>query len=415
MLSTVAIRYLVSSTVALPAPLALGGESTQQLQVEVIVACAEACVIEDVALRARPVPGQEGELQPVLDAMDARMTGAGVTLFPFQLDGQPLDEAVLSRAFAGFEDTDYQEGRWTTTGTSLAEIPLQNSSVAVDVEFHGAEQTITRLAEGRIDTRAGVYIFRAGGTALYEGDLLTDRTWWAVAERADDSSQPAYLQGGVLRMLAEDEAVTLGPTEELDMAPEGASWDALQAGLAAYRAMDAELPQEPGTGPRFWVGAMGGASFRPDHDMALGGEFQLGTELDGLWFGLGVGTHLPGRLYRPFGVVGVQRAYPVQMADVYGLVGYRPDDTVFHPAVGVAWGASIRTYEGATPERIVMPIGGLEIRFGATAKESYTTEFVARALFDGGSTAVTRGNQRGGVALASATLGLCFTWEAIRL
>ena len=87
-------RYLVSATTGFPTPMNVAGAKTQQIQVEVVVACEEACVIEDVALRGRPVPGQEGELEASLQAMDARVTGAQVDLHPFQLNaGQPIDEA----------------------------------------------------------------------------------------------------------------------------------------------------------------------------------------------------------------------------------------------------------------------------------------------------------------------------------
>lgn len=408
-------RYLVSATTGFPTPMNVAGAKTQQIQVEVVVACEEACVIEDVALRGRPVPGQEGALEASLQAMDARVTGAQVDLHPFQLNaGQPIDEAVLSRAFAGFEDMVWVDGRSEGSGTMLAELPLQNFSSAVDVSTVGRPDSMTAEGSGRIDTAGGIYVFRSEVDSTYAGDVLLERSWWAVAERSDDSSNPAYLQGGHLRRLAPGEEVALGPTGELDMAPEGPDWDALQDGLAAYAEMDAELPRPPGTGPRLWFGATGYGTIRPSHDLAFAGELQAGVELQGLWFGVAGGTHLPGRLYRPFGIVGAQRAYPVQMTDVYGLVGYRPDGERIHTGVGVVWGASIRQYEGAIPDRIVMPLGGLELRFGVTGREVYTTELTARVLFDGGSTKVRRGNEDGALGLVTTTLGLTFTWEAKR-
>ena len=138
----------------------------------------------------------------------------------------------------------------------------------------------------------------------------------------------------------------------------------------------------------------------------------MGATLDGIWLGVEGWSHTQ-RLYRPFGIVGAQRALPVQMVDVVGLVGYRPEGQLLHPAVGIAWGASFRRYEGATPERIVLPVGGPEVRLGVSPGTRLTVELLARILMDGGATTVTRGRERGSLQLVSATVGVCITAEVL--
>ncbi len=411
-----AASFHVSSITALPGPVKIGGQPTQQIQVELVIDCEpERCVVGDVALRARPAPGHEGDLLPRLQDIDARVTGAVLTLDPYSLDGQPLDEALLSRAMAGFEDLEpMEEGRSTSRGTLLAELPLVSSSNLIEVKHHTQGDTRESTGSGRIDASGSAYIFRSQVSSQYGGGELQQRTWWAVGERADASKEPAYLQGGSLRRLGEGERPDLGATEELEGTPSGAGWDALQAGLEVYRGQNAELPREPGAGPDLWVSVLGGGALRAGHDLVPSGSVALGANLDGVWFGVEGWSHTA-RLYRPFGIVGVQRALPVQMVDVYGLLGYRPQGQLLHPAVGIAWGASIRTYEGATPERLVLPIGGPEVRLGLSPGERFTVEFLARILMDGGATTVTRGQDRGSLQLASATVGVCITGEVLDL
>ncbi len=408
--------FLVSTTTTFPQPLKLGGGAqSQQVQLDLVLDCGDqGCVIADLAVKARPLPGLEGELLPALVALDERVSGVSVELEPYLLDGQPIDEALLSRAFAGFEDLEPLEGRSITMGTLLAEIPLVSSSHVVEVKHHTTDAMRESDGAGRIDTAGAAYIFRSQVSSTYEEGQLSERRWWAVAERADSSREPAYLQGGYLRRLEEGESVELGQTEELQGTPGGLSWEVLQAGLVVYQAQNAELPREPGSGPDLWVSTMGTMALRSSHDPVASGGLGFGGNLDGLWFGVEGWSHLA-RNYRPFGIVGARRAFPVQMVDVYGLLGYRPEGELWHPAVGVVWGASMRWYSGAEPDFVVLPLGGAELRLGLSPTDRLTVELLARALFDGAATNVTHGQDRGSLSLLSGTVGICLTGELVDL
>jgi len=414
--AALADSYLVSTTTTFPHPLKLaGGAHSQQVQLELVLDCGdEGCVIADFAVKARPTPGLEGELLPALEALDERVSGASVELEPYLLDGQPSDEALLSRAFAGFEHMDAMEGRSSTMGSLLAELPLASSSHLVEVKHHTTGSIRESNGVGRIDTAGAAYVFRSRVTSTYEQDQLVERRWWAVAERADASREPAYLQGGYLRRLEDGERAELHATEELQGSPEGVSWEVLQAGLAVYQTQDAELPREPGSGPNLWVSTVGAVSVRASHDMVASGGLALGANLDGLWFGVEGWSHAP-RNYRPFGIVGARRAFPVHMVDVYGLLGYRPEGVVWHPAVGVLWGTSLRWYSGAEPDFLVLPLGGAEVRLGVSPTDRLTLELIGRALFDGAATKVTRGQELGSLSLVSAMVGIGITGELVDL
>lgn len=214
------------------------------------------CLIEDAALQAVPMPGDETRLQPVLEDMDRQLTGkvvrlrvrrdGRVTNVNLVGEGGPAnrrtrlrDESlrlIAARGIAGLDllrPRRFGQDTWLQTQSILTMAPTVTGTAGA-----------TDLAHQLTPADDGGYSVRSSGKALIvpatggDGDTfmatlacsavvsarghLVKREWHVVAEPtassaiADGMQGLPYVQEGTLRAVAPDEEVVLGETKEIE-------------------------------------------------------------------------------------------------------------------------------------------------------------------------------------------------------
>lgn len=249
------------------------------------------CQIEDLALLGAPMPGEVGELQPVLEEMDAKLTGATVVL-DTRHDGHIVNvgmdwasgdrrhrriremeenlRLVMSRVVAGL---DLQRPRGALeVGTVWGQ---RASLVTMAVSAVGTLGA-TELAHGVVEVAEGEARLRTTGTAMIapadpyrdepvdlfdtviQGEAALDadgrllwRKWEATgtptpsSALAEGTKGLPYIQRGMLRALRGAQPVEVGISEELP--PRAESPSALQSDRTSGMPDGVLLPGGPGS------------------------------------------------------------------------------------------------------------------------------------------------------------------------
>ncbi|MBT3221172.1 MAG: hypothetical protein HN348_18985 [Proteobacteria bacterium] len=229
------------------------------------------CLVDDVGLRAASLQGDTGLLPPILEEMDAKLTGATIKI-RLKNDGRVVQmemadqdqlnrrvsqmnenlRLVMARVVAGFDlqlppKGVARDGAWAQYQNMLLQAPSTQGRTGASEVVHGiskAEGSKVSLASsgrGMIssgeETASGplnMYDTRYEGVALFdvESGMLKERIWTVIGEPTA-SSQIAtgaagilYGQRGVLQYLAPNEMVEVGETVETGLP--GATVTALQ-------------------------------------------------------------------------------------------------------------------------------------------------------------------------------------------
>jgi hypothetical protein len=260
-------RYYLETKVQLPSLMWFAKRFNEQarvaaFEVRLVTSCAPGervgrvmevyCRLDDVGIRASGTVQEEGLLQPILEEMDERLTGARVQLQVrpdgrlVNIDLEDLDRRnrrigqvnenirlVVSRAFAGFDlplprvSTDPQ---WVQRSAWLMRAPATQGSIGVSDLVHaqhgGALVEIISGGRGLIvpADSGNQYDARFEGRASFDrrrGELL-DREWTVVgaptpsSTLAEGTEGYPYIQQGRLYSLAgADVDPSVGLTEAL--------------------------------------------------------------------------------------------------------------------------------------------------------------------------------------------------------
>ena len=211
------------------------------------------CTIDDIGIKASGVRQEQGLLQPILEELDERLTGAVVQLELrddgrlSNIDLEELDRRnrrvgrinenlrlILTRAFAGLDlpmPRNPEDPQWVQHDSWLLKAPAAQGSV-------GSAQLVHQWG----DEQAGLHRIVTGGRAIivpalsgnqYDARMtseawfdtadgrLTDRTWTMVATPTPSSALTEglagypYLQVGRVMALPEGQDHPVGTTEEL--------------------------------------------------------------------------------------------------------------------------------------------------------------------------------------------------------
>lgn len=274
-------RYYIETHVALPTWVWLGTPFNRQarttgFELRLVTTCGDAeverskvaevnCPIEDVSLSARGLPQEEGLLQPILEELDAALTGSVVQL-QIHADGRlvnvDLEDAldrrnrrsgrinetlrlVVSRAFAGLdlvvpegdEDTWVQYRSWLMRAPSSAGSSGGLELVNRKIDQTGAYVLVQSAGRGLIVPNSEIDRYDARMTSETWFDVatgrMTDRTWTVIAGPTASSfiAQGAagypYTQRGRLVALTEGQKWDVGESREL---PAGEGPSAIQGG-----------------------------------------------------------------------------------------------------------------------------------------------------------------------------------------
>lgn len=276
-------RYYVEAEVLLPRAIWFMSEFNKEqrtigFQVRTVLACDAGvkerkrvrevmCTLEDVGLQAAGMPKKEGLLQPILEELDQRLTGAAVQIQVrtdgrlVNVDMEGLDRRnrrvgsmnenlriVMSRTIAGLDlelprqappvgEVWPQYQNWTMQAPSA-------------VGTSGSSELLHKIREVRpdgtllIESGGRGMIVPGGGLDLFETRFaafavfdpstgaLVERTWSAVGEPTASSASAEgirglkYVQRGRLKRLAEGEQVDVGET--LEVTPPGLTPTTLQ-------------------------------------------------------------------------------------------------------------------------------------------------------------------------------------------
>ncbi|MEZ4321033.1 MAG: hypothetical protein R3F61_26375 [Myxococcota bacterium] len=238
------------------------------------------CTIEDASVTGATFPSERGRLQPVLEEMDAKLTGARVQLV-MRPDGRVRTVKLEANELAGFRNrrTRYMEEALRTLmirGLASFDVVMPRNGITDDewVQFDSLLLTLPTqkgtAGSGRIVHKAQphdatrVIVSSIGGGVLVDGGTMelgspryldTQLTGYTVFDReAGHVSEAlwttygeptasagvfaqAYAARTSLRALAPDESVELGPTYE---------WSPLWRGIMGFRdEVDASSQLDP--------------------------------------------------------------------------------------------------------------------------------------------------------------------------
>ncbi len=272
-------RYFIQTHVQLPEMIWLAARMNKQARIDLfdlrlVTECAPGrplnknkwevvCEIEDVALSAEALPQEEGLVQPIVEELDERLTGAKVQLQVrpdgrmVNIDLEDIDRVnrrfgrinenlrlILTRGFAGLDLPlpESNERGWYQHSSWLMRAPAADGSAGSSEIVHkliGASgNAVTIASSGRAMIVPGEgenkYDTRMGGEATFDrrsGQLL-ERSWTmaggptASSRIAQGTEGYPYLQQGYIVALLEDQAWDVG--ESLEIKAEGANPSAIQ-------------------------------------------------------------------------------------------------------------------------------------------------------------------------------------------
>lgn len=211
------------------------------------------CDIEDVSLTASGVAQEEGLLQPILEELDERLSGATVQLQVrddgrlVNIDMEDLDRRnrrvgrmnenlrlVVSRAFAGLDlplPPNADDPQWVQHDAWLMKAPAAQGSIGSARIVHNRGDDDGRLLQIVTGGRAIIvpaltgnqYAARMTSEAWFDRHTgaLTDRSWTVIAAPtpssaiAEGTAGYPYLQVGHVVALAPDQSYPVGASEAL--------------------------------------------------------------------------------------------------------------------------------------------------------------------------------------------------------
>lgn len=271
-------RWLVENEVQLPMFMWWRAENNRQArvaayQIRTILDCGEAarlgrksweviCSIEDISIRAAPIDAAQGLLQPILEEIDNKLTGAHLQV-TMSRDGRVTNldlegvgkrnrrissmtetlRLVLGRTVAGLDLQLPKKGVIGGTGEIWAQYRSQIFKAPNGLGTQGASQTLHQVYRVEDDARLVVqtrgrgmvapgsgsdsgpsnyYDTRLESVAVFDpaAGALTERVWtavgWPTASSAmsEGTAGIPYGQRGSLRLLAPGEGIEIGPTIE---------------------------------------------------------------------------------------------------------------------------------------------------------------------------------------------------------
>lgn len=285
----------------LPLESAVGTAEIERIQLQLLTSCdvgradpggwTLVCVLRDLSLVARQKPGQEGDIGPVLEAVDKRLSGALLTLAisrEGRVAGMALADltradkkapravssmvCLLERALLGLDLTLPDEGqdRWAETGSALLSYVPASASHGVSRAYHRATPANGALdiaSTGRAVIQAPALSSGSGptgarsinlvmqGSARFELDvgLLSARSWTVLGRAtplvssAPLLADPSYAWSGTLRWIQPGDSYVVVPTGVWTegFAP-GAAWQVMEAARPALEAvLDGVAPFSP--------------------------------------------------------------------------------------------------------------------------------------------------------------------------
>jgi len=211
------------------------------------------CTIDDIGIKASGVQQEQGLLQPILEEIDDRLTGAVVQLEVrddgrlMNIDLEKLDRRnrrvgrmnenlrlVVTRAFAGLDlpmPRRPDDPQWVQHDSWILRAPAAQGSVGSAElihqwgDEHGQRHQIISGGRAIIVPALSMnqYDARMTSEAWFDAELglLTDRTWTMVGRPtpssalAEGTAGYPYLQVGRLMALPGDQTHPVGTTEEL--------------------------------------------------------------------------------------------------------------------------------------------------------------------------------------------------------
>ncbi len=262
-------RYYLETNVQLPIMMWWMAEYNKQARVdyfelEIVTECAPGvretrrtwevmCIIEDLAVRAAPLPQEAGIVAHIVEDIDRRLTGARVQL-QIRDDGRitniDLEDVgrrnrrfgrinenmrlVLTRAFSGLDQplpAGDEEG-WIQHSSWIMRAPAADGSSGSSEIVHkivdrtGSVLTIAAGGRGMIVPGEGINKYDARFTSEATFDARTgrllDRTWTLVGGPTASSLIASgtegfpYLQRGRIVALSEGQSWEIGETAELE-------------------------------------------------------------------------------------------------------------------------------------------------------------------------------------------------------
>ncbi len=272
-------RYFIQTQVQLPEMIWLAARVNKQARVDLfdlrlVTQCSPGeplsrnkweviCTIEDIALSAEALPQEEGLVQPIVEELDERMTGAKVQL-QIRGDGRMVNidledvervnrrfgginenlRLILTRGFAGL-DLPLPEGPergWYQHSSWIMRAPAADGSVGSSEIVHRvigeSGDIVTIGTSGRAVILPGdgrnKYDTRMGGEATFDrrtGQML-ERSWsmaggpTASSLIAQGTEGYPYLQQGHIVALSEDQSWDVG--ESLEIKAKGPGQSAIQ-------------------------------------------------------------------------------------------------------------------------------------------------------------------------------------------
>lgn len=272
-------RYFIQTQVQLPEMIWLAARMNKQARIDLfdlrlVTQCAPGeplnrnkwevnCRIEDIALSAEALPQEEGLVQPIVEELDERMTGAVVQL-QIRGDGRmvniDLEEVervnrrfgrinenmrlILTRGFAGLDlplPSGHEQG-WYQHSSWIMRAPSSEGSAGSSEIVHRligeSDNVVTIGTSGRAMIVPGEghnkYDTRMGGEATFDrwtGRML-ERSWTmaggptASSMIAQGTEGYPYLQQGHVVALSEGQSWDVG--ESLEIKAQGPSQSAIQ-------------------------------------------------------------------------------------------------------------------------------------------------------------------------------------------
>ncbi len=215
------------------------------------------CTIEDVGLSASGLPQEQGLLQPILEELDERLSGAEVQLLVrsdgrlANIDLEGLDRRyqrvgrmnenlrlIVTRAFAGLDlplPEVHHDGvlhpQWVQTDSWLLRAPVATGNFGTAQVIHSTQDVDSRVME--IVTVGRGILVPGGGRNQYDvvlegeatfdtrGGRMLDRSWSMMGVPTPSSAISEgtagypYLQIGRVTHLPNDQTVDVGVTEDL--------------------------------------------------------------------------------------------------------------------------------------------------------------------------------------------------------
>ncbi|MEQ1501157.1 MAG: hypothetical protein ABMB14_02955 [Myxococcota bacterium] len=263
-------RWMVTTELGLPYALVLAKDENaefdaQELQLRTVIACSKewklgrhkfevACRIEDFAIQAaigerRVSPEDIARAQSVLDEIDAKLTGAALSLqvaddgrvTNLDLEGVPSSNRrqteihetlrqVMSRVIVGFnlklrKFNQLNEGKWYEYNSTLMSMPVppsipatQGSNMVVHyLNPYQGQLVVQSIGKGLVAVQDVNYTIDLIGVSIFDKDegFMLERVWAIDGTTTASAlfSSNGYFNAGRIWVLGKDTKPDCGPTQ----------------------------------------------------------------------------------------------------------------------------------------------------------------------------------------------------------